>query len=227
MTRALANTIVVVVVAGVVVAVAGCPPPPPPPVDAGQAGAAVHVVKGGDGHGTLKSVPEGIDCDALCDSDDATFGPDVTTTTLHAEAARDALFDSWNCGGPKDGAPLTTQVVQSPDVVPFTDDDPAGIDVTCTATFRQLWTILIIFSHPNEPADNAGTGTITGSADGDPGHKRIECPDKCTAGYFNGESETLTPTPDPGFVFVKWKAGCDGTGPFALTLTSDVNCEAV
>ncbi len=197
---------------------AGCPPPTAPPADAGPPpGASVHVLKGGDGHGALKSDPELVDCGALCDAQDVVFPAEATTFTLKATPARDALFESWSCDETRSGEALPSQVVATTDVR-FTDDDPASLDVTCTASFRQLWTILVVFS-------GQGSGHVTGSAAGDNG-PRIDCPDKCTAGYFDSEQETLTPVPDAGSVFSGWKLDCQGTGPADVTLTRDMNCEA-
>jgi hypothetical protein len=195
----------------------------PPPGDGGDAGpppgAVVHVVKGGDGNGSVKSAPEGIDCDTACDAQDLTLDPEVTTLTLTATPARDALLEEWRCEGTKDGEPLSTVVVQTADVVAFDDDDPEGVDVTCTATFRQLWTLLVVFS-------GTGSGHVTGTAPLQGGGTRIDCPDACVAGYFDGDSETLHAVPDTGSVFAGWKLDCSGAGDVTVTLDEDKNCEA-
>lgn len=206
------------------VSFAGCDPrcaEPPPPADAGPgAGAAVRVLKGGDGTGTIVSDPEGIDCEVDCDEQLLELTEETTTMTLVAEPARDALFESWTCTSTKNGEPQP-QVGPLTDleILAFDDADPVGVDVECTARFRQLHTLLVIFA-------GQGTGRVTGSAPAPEGGQRIDCPPKCTAGYFADESDTLTPVADEGSVFAGWQLDCEGTGDFTVTLDEDKNCEA-
>ena len=201
---------------------AACPPPDPGPDDAGPPpGATLHVRKGGDGHGAITSNPDGVACDNDCaDGADNTYSAGVTKVTLTATPARDALFDNWHCEGSKSGTPQTSTDTLSATFDAFDDPAPKGLDWTCTATFRQLWTILVI-------TRGNGTGHIVGTAPSTDGAgTRIDCPTKCTAGYFNGDSETLTATPDADSIFVGWNFDCQGAGPATLTLDSDKNCEA-
>jgi hypothetical protein len=166
-------------------------------------------------------VPDGIDCDQDClDGADETFTEADSTISLTATAARDALFSNWHCDGSKDGQPLTSVDVEDATLAAVHDDDPQGIELTCTASFRQLRTVLVIFS-------GTGTGHVTGTAASSDGTgTRIDCPSKCTAGYFNGDTETLTAVADPGSTFNTWKLDCQGTDPATLTLDDDKTCEA-
>lgn len=199
-------------------------PAPEAVVDAGPPpGATVHVVKGGDGHGAITSTPDGIACDNECAGPvEASYPATVKKITLNAVAQRDALFANWSCGGEKNGQPLTTIVVDDGTLDVVDDPDPAGIDVTCTATFKQLWTILVLTT-----GADAAHGHVTGTAIAPDGvSKRIDCPGKCTAGYFNGEDETLTPTVEAGSVFAGWKLDCQGADPVHFTLDGNKTCEA-
>lgn len=207
-------------VAVVALAGAGCPSPPPPPVDAGPPpGALVHVVKSGDGHGTVKSAPAGIDCEGTCDAQDASFAHDAARVTLTATPARDALFAGWECNATKNGDPLQPVTESNVAVVAVDDADPAGLDVTCTASFRQLWTLLVGIT-------GTGAGHVVGALPGTTGGTRIDCPGKCTAGYFEGDIETLTPTALAGSTFIGWRFDCSGTGDANVLLDADKTCEA-
>jgi hypothetical protein len=215
-------------------------PTPDEPGGAEAVGATVVLHKVGDGtgidgRGTVESDPAGIDCDDNCVDDGATpaatfaFPPEVTEVTLTAEAERTALFESWTCQSALAGGALGDTVTETAlEFVVLDNPEPTGVIVECTATFKQLRTIQIIFS-------GQGTGTVVGSAPSAAGGTRIDCPSdiaapnrKCTAGYFHGEAETLTATADPGSVFVGWQLPeCPGNGNLAeLTMNADVDCEA-
>lgn len=210
--------------AGFILSLVACDPrcaEAPPPRDAGPgAGAIVRVLKAGDGRGTITSEPEGIECDVNCDDQVLELTEATTTLTLTAEPALDALFENWTCSPTKNGEPQT-QVgpLEDLEILAFDDVDPVGVDVECTARFRQLHTLLIIFA-------GQGSGRVVGSSPAPEGGQRIDCPPKCTAGYFAGETDTLTPVPEPGSVFSGWSFDCEGAGDFTVTLDADKDCEA-
>ncbi len=192
----------------------------PPPRDAGPGeGAIVRVAKAGDGRGTIESDPEGIDCEVDCTAQELVLTVETTIVTLTAEPALDALFENWTCLSTKNGEPQPQLVLEDTDIVAFEDSDPVGLEVECTARFRQLHTLLVILV-------GDGEGRVVGASPAPQGGQRIDCPPKCTAGYFAGETDTLTPIPDPGSVFAGWEFDCEGAADFTVTLDDDKDCEA-
>ena len=145
--------------------------------------------------------------------------------TLSAAPFRDALFENWTCITTKVGEPAAPVVSAELDVVAFDEADAANLtDLTieCTARFRQLYTLLIIRS-------GDGTGDVVGSLPAAGGGTRIDCGEKCTAGYFAAEQETLTATPAPGSVFAGWSFDCAAAGANTaaiVVLDEDKDCEA-
>jgi hypothetical protein len=200
-------------------ALAGCPPPSGPPDGGPPPGAVVRVVKAGDGLGTVQSDPPGIDCDTACAEAEHAFAAEVPIVTLTARPARDALFERWSCVASREGEPLAPRAGNATVIEAVDDEEPQGIEVSCTAVFRKLWTLQVFFS-------GAGSGRIAGTAPAAGGGTRIDCPDKCVAGYFQGDQETLTAIPAAGSVFVEWKLDCAGSAAADVVLDDDKNCEA-
>jgi GH25 family lysozyme M1 (1,4-beta-N-acetylmuramidase) len=58
-------------------------------------------------------------------------------------------------------------------------------------------------------------GVVTSSPAG------ISCGVTCSANFDPGTVVTLTPTPNPGAVFVGWGGACSGTGPCAVSMDAD------
>lgn len=178
------------------------------------------VQKDGDGLGSVLSDPEGIDCGTDCETQEREFviGGNVVLT---AEPARNALFAGWACTLPEGEARGGLEDA----VVAGLPDDAEGTRITCTATFRQLYTLLVF-------SVGDGSGRVTGTLlRGDGVTPRIDCASDgtgdCSAGYFADEVDTLTATPDPGSVFDGWQIDCGtGTAPATVTLDEDKNCEA-
>jgi GH25 family lysozyme M1 (1,4-beta-N-acetylmuramidase) len=67
---------------------------------------------------------------------------------------------------------------------------------------------------------NAPNGTVASSPAG------ITCGATCTALFDPGATVTLTPTPNPGAVFVGWSGACSGTGPCTVAMTADQSVTA-
>ncbi len=184
----------------------------------------VTVVKGGDGLGGVVSDPEGIDCSTDCTdaARDFAIGGNVV---LVAEAARDALFGGWACT--KNGNPERN--TQDASIVAALPNDDEGDEIVCTANFRQLHTLLVVFSAPN--GADLGIGNVTSAALRNDGTPRIDCSTDgngdCQAGYFADESDTLTATAAAGSTFCGWRICGTGTGPVTVTLDDERNCEAV
>lgn len=199
---------------------------PPGERDGGPApGAVVTVLKSGDGTGSVLSDPEGVDCDTACTDQELGLTVETTAMTLTAEPKRDALFESWTCVTTRAGAPDPQVVTAEPDIVAFDEAGPAELTdlaVQCTARFRQLHTLGIIRVGDGE-GDVVGTLTAPG------GGTRIDCGDKCTAGYFVGEQETLTAVPGAGSRFAGWQLDCATAGTnlqATVILDGEKDCEA-
>jgi YVTN family beta-propeller protein len=98
------------------------------------------------------------------------------------------------------------------------------------------WGLLVIVSavtckHSNsEPSDDVGLELST-SGDGT-GHISNDvtlgqCPLICSFSFDEGQTITLTATPDPGSVFAGWAGDCVGSSPaVTLTLGTDAACDA-
>lgn len=198
-----------------------CPGGPNPEADAGPPGVTLTVQKTGDGTGSYRSDPDGIDCDGACDSQSITVAPG-TAMSVRVEPSRDANLIDALCGVTFPDRTTAQRALVDDTIEAVLADDPAETIVTCSAEFRQVHTLQVLFS-------GTGSGTITGTLTnqgGGGGTPRIDCPPDCVGAYFVGEIDTLTPTPDPGSVFVEWKVDCAGTGPVELIMTEDKNCEA-
>jgi hypothetical protein len=146
---------------------------------------------------------------------------------LSAEPARDALFAGWSCdvddGRDTRGGPDANVSAGEP-------EDGEGADIVCTADFRQLTTMLVVFSAP--VGGDLGGGNVTGTAVDNQGAPRIDCnadgSGDCESGYFVDEAETLTATAEPGSEFCQWRICSNGTDPvIELDMDADRNCEAV
>jgi len=116
-----------------------------------------------------------------------------TTVTLTATPDSDSAFSGWSGGGCSGTGPCTVTM---------------SSDQTVTATFVPTTHTLTV-----SPA-GSGSGSIAGTG--------ISCPGTCSASYA---SETLVPliaTPASGSAFSGWSGGgCTGTGPCAVTMSSD------
>jgi hypothetical protein len=184
----------------------------------------ITIEKGGDGLGTVTSQPEGIECATGCDTQSHEFviGGNVVLT---AEPARDALFASWRCEVEGAGVRTGTDV----SIAAGTPDDEEGTQITCTPEFRQLHTLLVVFSAPQGGA--LGDGSVVGATLNNEGTPRVDCASDGTgdaeAGYFADESETLTATAGVGSEFCGWRLCGTGTAPVTLRMDDNRNCEAV
>lgn len=199
-----------------------CPPGGEPTPDAGPPGVTLTVTKSGDGRGSFQSDPDAIDCDDACDTQTVELVPG-TAYELRVEAARDANRIAAMCGVTFPDLTTAQREIVDDTIAAVAADDPGGTQVTCDAEFRQVHTLQVLFSGTGS---GSVRGTVTDSGGGG-GTPRVDCPPSCVGAYFVGEEETLTPTPDPGSVFVEWKVDCSGTGPTTLVMNEDKNCEAV
>ncbi len=84
-------------------------------------------------------------------------------------------------------------------------------DVSCTATFNLATHTL------TADTTGGGTGVVTSSPPG------INCGSDCTEIYYHGTVVDLTPTPDPGSIFLGWSGHPDCTDG-QVTISEDILC---
>jgi uncharacterized repeat protein (TIGR01451 family) len=162
------------------------------------------IIPGGNGAGTVRSVPTGINCGATC----SVNFPSGTTVVLTATPSDGSTFTGWGAG-PCEGTGTCTITLTSP---------PTTVSVV--ANFAQgtnNFTLAV-----NEAG--TGTGTVTSSPAG------IVCPPAatCSASFASGQVVTLTATPANGSTFAGWSgvAGCPGTGTCTVTVSAAVTVAA-
>jgi len=115
------------------------------------------------------------------------------TVTLTATPGSDSAFSGWSGGGCS-GTGSCTVTMSS--------------DQTVTATFVPTTHTLTM-----SPA-GSGSGSVAGTA--------ISCPGTCSASYASETLVTLIATPKSDSAFGGWSGGgCTGTGPCAVTMSSD------
>jgi hypothetical protein len=90
----------------------------------------------------------------------------------------------------------------------------------CTFTPSADQTVTASFDSYQLTVTQSGSGRVTSSVAG------IDCGTDCGEWYPIGTSLTLTATPLPGFVFIRWGGACSGNGPCTLALGSDQTASA-
>jgi hypothetical protein len=145
------------------------------------------VAKTGDGFGTVKSTPLGIDCGNDCT---ASFlqGQIVTLT---ASAGNKSAFTYWS--GACAGTQSTYNLTMSSDLAVT-----ARFVSESTNSTKQLYRLFVI---------RLGNGTITSNDD------MIACPTDCNEKYYEGTTITLTAMANAGSKFKEWRPaslGCSG-----------------
>jgi len=155
------------------------------------------IIPGGNGTGTVRSTPAGINCGATCSVNFASG----TTVVLTATPSDGSTFTGWGAG-PCEGTGTCTITLTSP---------PTTVSVV--ANFAQStnnFTLAV-----NEVG--TGTGTVTSIPAG------IVCPPAatCSASFASGQVVTLTATAANGSTFAGWSgAGCTGTGGCSVTMSA-------
>ncbi|MGC4000805.1 MAG: hypothetical protein QM767_26480 [Anaeromyxobacter sp.] len=170
---------------------AAAPAPPP-----GQH--VLTVLSQGDGAGTVRSAPGGLDCGTAC----AAPFDEGTEVTLTATAADGSTFAGW--GGACSGTD-PCQVTLDVDVVVSARFEPPPPPARHTLTVAR---------------SGAGSGTVTSAPAG------IDCGDTCSAPFDQGTQVTLIAAPAQGSVFAGWSGGCTGTDPCTVALAADTSVEA-
>jgi hypothetical protein len=177
----------------------------------GLAGKAVfRVGSSGPGHGSVTSVPPGIDCPSLCTG----RFPAGATVVLVATPRATSRFAGWSggCVGLSSWCILTAERNAS----------VAAWFVRESGSFEEVGSVFV--TRPVLNVTRAGAaGEIRSSPAG------IECPPVggCSSRFDRGERVTLRAIPPQGYVFVRWSGllvSCSGSGPCSLRLntTTDV-----
>ena len=127
----------------------------------------------------------------------ARFGQS-TPVTLTAAPGPDSTFAGWSGGGCSGTGPCTVMMSSAQ---------------TVTAVFVPTTHALTV------SRAGAGSGSVAGTA--------LSCPGSCSARYATRTLVTLIATPALSSVFTGWSGGgCSGTGPCAVTLSSDQSVTA-
>ena len=154
--------------------------------------------KAGIGNGTVTSTPAGIQCDTSCNTATSMQVGDGNTVTLIATPDAQSVFTGWS--GACTGTGSCTVTINSANASVTANFVPVA------ATTYQL----------TASKTGAGNGTVSSTPAG------IQCDTSCNAATgmptVNGDSITLTATPDAQSTFTGWSGACSGTGPCAVTV---------
>ena len=153
--------------------------------------------KAGGGYGTVKSLPDGIDCGGKCS---ATY-PVGTTITLSTTAELGSEFSSWSgdCSG-EDPANCTVEI---------------SADQWVEANFTKNIYTLVVFK------TGIGNGTISSSP------AVIDCGNDCQETFDHGTQITLTATPNQDSVFRGWDGSCSGKSLCIITMDQEKQVSAI
>jgi hypothetical protein len=157
------------------------------------------VLKRGNGSGTVKSNPTGIDCGNVCRGS----YPVGARVALVAQAAPGSIFAGWRGGGCS-GAASCAVVMGSPRIV--------------VASFRRTSkrTVRLKIDLQGE-----GRGRVVSEPSG------IDCGPTCSSEFEAGSQVTLTAQADDGSTFDGWSGGgCTGQEPCVVTLDEDTTVAA-
>lgn len=142
------------------------------------------VLKAGDGTGTVRTNPTGLNCSTDCTEAAKAFDAG-TPVELLATADVGSTFTGWS--GDCTGA------------------------TTCTVTMDVARTVTATFATSSSTSELTvtNTGEGTGSVTSAPGG--ITCPGDCSEPYPTGTQVTLTAAPAAGSTFGGWTGGCVAT----------------
>ncbi len=157
------------------------------------------VKKVGNGKGTIKSTPPGIDCGTDCTES----YPKGERVTLRATPALNSRFVGWrgDCMGSR---PSTTVLLNAAK--------------TCQAKFKKRSPPKFTLSVKNV---GNGKGVVRSTPPG------IDCGMDCKESYTKGKRVTLTATPDSNSLFGGWTGACKGSNlKTTVLLNAAKTCKA-
>jgi hypothetical protein len=154
------------------------------------------VTKNGAGIGQVTSTPTGINCGSDCSEE---FAEDtlVTLTGTSIENTKPVLWSGCDSVNGENKCVVTMSAAKN-----------------VTATFDLEDRLLTVTK------SGTGTGTVTSSPAG------ISCGVDCSEEYDHGTFVTLSPTPDPGSVFVEWTDACTGSGACQVFMSAAKTVDA-
>ncbi|MBI5234027.1 MAG: hypothetical protein HY880_06710 [Deltaproteobacteria bacterium] len=173
------------------------------------------LTKSGEGTGTVKGAPRGVDgfinCGKVCSAAyllKNTGRP--VKVTLRATPSSDSIFAGWEGACSEYGTKRSCIVGM---------DGDKSVDAKFDPVPRYTLTV-----------NKDGTGTITGVPGGF--DKTIKCGPDCSAVFLLKDPKkpvkvTLRAKPAPGFIFSGWSGECSGTAPCAVTMNEDKTVNAV
>ena len=148
----------------------------------------LNVLRGGNGTGSIVSMPSGVSCPPACSN--VSFAPG-TLVTLVARPDPAFPFVSWKFGctvAPADPLRCTVRVVSDPQWV--------GVALGEDAEIGQPSSVSVLFDVARD-----GRGRVRGG--------EIDCGERCAARYTFGREETLLASPATGWRFTAWQGACE------------------
>jgi len=151
------------------------------------------------GNGTVRSVPEGIDCGNTCSASFAS-GTVVQLTPLSGTGSR---FTGW--AGACAGTDLCTLTLDGDAQLSAAFEPPPPPPLAVLLAVRRT---------------GSGTGRVVSTPDG------IACGDACSATFAGGTVVTLSQTPAEGSRFAGWSGACSGSGSCVVALAAPAEVAA-
>lgn len=153
----------------------------------------------GSGRGAVRSLPEGLDCDAACSASFAA-GSELTLT---ATPQAGSVFNGWL------GCPSSNEATCRVKI--------GAAALTIGARFDVIPKNPVVIS-----VETQGPGRLLAEDLG------LDCSLRCKPTYEKGTHVVLTPRPDPYSYFAGWSGACSGTGPTCeVTLSQAASAQAL
>ncbi len=144
------------------------------------------------GSGTVASTPTGLNCSSSCS---ASFA-EGQTVTLSATPQTGSSFSNWSGACSGTGSCVVTMSTAK----------------SVTATF--------VTAAPPPPTTHELSVSITGSGTVASTSTGLNCSSSCSASFAEGQTVTLSATPQTGSSFSNWSGACSGTGSCVVTMST-------